>query len=270
MLGSCSKPDINDMGLTETNLQSDFTVTPVNGSANRFAVAALDSSYILSKWDIGDGAGATIGKHSQTLFFPDAGTYEVTHYAVGRGGTEFATTKTITVATSDPVAGNLVLGGKFESADDESKWTRHVISEPAVVWTRAEGKFTATGGGWGHSAIYQTIQVEANKDYRFGALVSGSGATETWYEVYFGSEAPTPNTDYSSGGARIALNTWAGCATSAFSGNISVIGCAGDLVGQNGVIRFTEGGTKYLFIKTGGANLGSTGISVDNIELRGI
>lgn len=270
LMTACSKPDVTDRGISETGLDASFTVTPVAGSANKFIVKASDSSYIFSKWDIDDGAGAVSGNHSREVFLPDAGTYTITHYAVGRGGTSFSESESITVATSDPAAGNLVQGGKFETADDEAKWTRFNISSPAVVWTRANGKLTATGGSWGHSGIYQAINVQANKDYRFGMLVSGSGATDTWFEVYFGTTQPQQDTDYSQGGTQIALNTWSGCGNAAFNGNINTIGCAGALVGKNGVVRFTQGGTIYLVIKTGGGNLGTSGISIDNVELRGI
>src|SRR5690606_6163997 len=113
---------------------------------------------------------------------------------------------------------------------------------PPITWTMANGKMTATGGDWGHSAIYQTVTVEANKDYRFSMLVSGSGATDTWFEVYFGSIAPTAGNDYSDGGIQIALNTWAGCGNSAFNGNINAIGCDGALKGKDGVVRFATAG----------------------------
>ena len=266
----CSKPGVDDHGITESNLDASFTLTPVAGSANRFIAKANDSSYILSKWDIGDGGGAIIDKHAKEIFLPDAGTYTITHFAVGKGGVEFSESETVNVATSDPVAGNLVEGGKFESPADDAKWTRVTISAPAVTWTMANGKMTAAGGDWGHSAIYQAIEVQADKDYRFSMLVSGSGATDTWFEVYFGTTAPAPNSDYSSGGIQIAMNTWAGCGNSAFIGNINAIGCDGALKGKNGVVRFAQSGTIYLFIKTGGANLGTSGITIDNVELRGI
>jgi hypothetical protein len=265
---ACSKKEVVDRGLTESNLDATFTITTVN--TNNYTAQVKDSSYILSKWDIGNGNGPTVGKSTQPIFLPDAGSYLITHYAVGKGGATFTSSQTINVATSDPAKGNLVQGGKFETTDDEAKWTRLIISQPAVTWTRANGKMTATGGNWGHSAIYQAITVEANKDYRFAMQVSGSGATDTWFEVYFGTAAPVQNVDYTSGGIRISLNTWSGCGNTTFNGNIATIGCAGSLVGQNGKIRFTQAGTVYLLIKTGGANLGTTGISIDNVELRGI
>lgn len=264
---SCQKKEVVDRGLSESNLDATFTVTKVD--ANNYLAQVKDSSYIMSKWDLGTGSVA-IGRSTQPIFLPDAGLYKIVHYAVGKGGSTFSSEQTINVATSDPARGNLVQGGKFESADDEAKWTRLTISAPAVTWTRNNGKMTATGGSWGHSGIYQAIQVEANKDYRFGMQVSGSGATDTWFEVYFGTTAPVQNNDYSSGGVQIALNTWSGCGNATFSGNIATIGCAGALVGKSGKIRFATAGTIYLLIKTGGADLGTSGISIDNVELRGI
>ncbi len=269
LIASCKKAGVENRGLTESNLDASFTLTPVAGKTNTYLAQVKDSSYILSKWDLGTGT-AVVGNASQEVFLPDAGDYTITHYAVGKGGATFTASQKITIATSDPARGNLVKGGKFETAADEAFWTRLTISAPAVVWTRANGKMTATGGSFGHSAIYQAIQVEANKDYRFAMTVSGSGATDTWFEVYFGTAVPVQNSDYSSGGIAIALNTWTGCGNTSFNGNIATIGCAGALVGKGGKIRFAQSGTVYLLIKTGGANLGTTGISIDNVELRGI
>jgi len=269
IMAGCDKEKVEDRGLSDPNLNADFTVSSVGGSANRYSAKVADSSYIGHKWDMGDGSGAAIGKATQEMFFPDAGTYTITHTAIGKGGSTATATKTVTVATSDPSKGNLVQGGKFETSADDAKWSRLVISQPAITWTMSGGKMTAAGGSWGHSAIYQPITVEANKEYVFKMQVSGSGATDTWFEVYFGTAAPTQNNDYSSGGNQIALNTWSGCGNTTFNGNISTIGCAGALVGKNGVVKFNQAGTVYLLIKTGGANLGTSGISIDNVELRG-
>ncbi len=265
---ACDKKEVEDRGLTETALDASFTITTVN--ANNFVARVKDSSYIMSKWDIGNGSGPSVGKATLPIFLPDAGTYAITHYAVGKGGATATATQNITVATSDPARGNLIQGGKFDTPADAAKWTTLIIGAPAIVWTNTGGKMVATGGSFGHSGIYQAIQVEANKDYRFAMQVSGSGATDTWFEVYFGTATPVQNSDYNSGGIRIALNTWAGCGNTTFNGNIATIGCDGSLVGQNGKVRFTTAGTIYVLIKTGGANLGTNGISVDNVELRGI
>lgn len=264
-IGSCKK-DNTDNGL-KTDLQPTFTMTPVAGKNNTYAVANTTASSIATRWDFDKGAGFALGRSVDTVFFPDKGNYSVKMQAMGKGGIFYdATPQPVTIATSDPIAGNIVQGGKF-NAGDAANWTIHPIS-PGVSFAMADGKMVATGGNGGHAAVYQAISVQANKKYVFGMTVSGSGATDTWFEVYFGSDKPTAGADYSSGGKKFSLNTWAGCGKSPFNGNIATIGCDGDLKDKNGAITFSQSGTVYLFIKTGGANLGTSGISIDNVELR--
>lgn len=266
LLGSCSKDSSNN-GL-QTELQPGFTVSAVPGQPNRFAIQNTTPGTIATRWDYDKGAGFILGRMTDTVFYPDAGEYSLKMQAMGKGGIFYdAQPQAVVVASSDPVAGNLVEGGKFNEGDD-SKWTFHQISD-GVSFEMVNGKMVATGGNWGHAAIYQPIEVVANKKYTFSMVVSGSGATDTWFEVYFGTVAPVAGSDYSSGGTQIGLNTWAGCGNSAFNGNIAEIGCAGALVGKRGEVTFTESGTIYLFIKTGGSYLGTTGIVIDNVELRG-
>lgn len=268
VIGSCRPEKFDNGNGLETALQPSFTITPVTGRTNTYLIRNTTPGAINTRWDLDKGTGYVIGKQVDTVFYPDAGTYNIKMQAMGKGGIFYdATPAPVNVATSDPVAGNLVQGGKMDPADD-AKWSKLTIT-PGVSFALNNGKMTATGGGYGHAAIYQAIQVQANKKYRFGMIVSGSGATDTWFEVYFGTTAPVPNTDYTSGGIQIALNTWTGCGNSAFNGNIATIGCAGALVGKNGEVTFTTGGTIYLLIKTGGSNLGTSGISIDNVELRG-
>jgi hypothetical protein len=264
------QPDKIEEGLApDTPLQASFTVSPVQGRSNRYLITNTTPGAIACRWDIGNGTGWSMGKMADTVFYPDAGTYSIKMQALNKAGVLYdAAQQTINVTTSDPNSGNLIAGGKMETGD-ESKWTKLTISS-GVSWTMNDGKMTATGGGWGHAAIYQPIQVEANKKYRFSMLVSGSGASDTWFEVYFGTATPVQGSDYSSGGNKIGINTWTGCGKTAFKDNINTVGCTGDILGKNGEITFNQSGTLYLVIKTGGGNLGTEGISVDNIELRGI
>ena len=266
-LTSCTpEMAIDDHGLEEA-LTPTFSVTPVQGKTNTYVIRNTTAGSITQRWDIDNGAGFVKGKTSDTVFYPDAGTYNLKMQAMGKGGTYYdAAPASLNVATSDPVAGNLVMGGKF-NAGDESKWTKSIITA-GVDFNMANGKMTATGGGWGHAAIYQPIQVVANQKYKFGMIVSGSGATDVWFEVYFGTTPPVAGVDYSSGGNKFALNTWTGCGNTVFNGNLATLACDGAQKGKNGEISFTTGGTVYLFIKTGGANLGTSGISIDNVELR--
>src|SRR6476659_1365107 len=89
----CQPEDIKiGNGLSSKDLKAAFTVTPVTGKTN------------------------------DTLAFPDAGTYTIKLTVIGIGGEQNTISQDVVVATSDPVAGNILLGSKFNQGDD-SKWT---------------------------------------------------------------------------------------------------------------------------------------------------
>jgi hypothetical protein len=111
--------------------------------------------------------------------------------------------------------------------------------------------------------IYQAIQVEAKKNYQVNMNISGSGATDVWFQVYVGTTVPQQGQDYTDGGSILALSTWDGCGKTPFNGPFTTISCGGK---NGGVVQFPTAGTVYLVIRGGGTNLGTTGISVDNVE----
>lgn len=211
-------------------------------------------------WNFGDNTTASKDMNP-SHFYENEGMYTVTLTTTGRDGEVKTLAKQVTVTAPE----NFVKGGKMEAGDID-KWTVLNIS-PGVAITFENGKAVAKGGNWGHAGIYQAIQVEANVKYQFSALVAGSGASDTWLELYFGSTQPAQNSDYSEGGNLMGLNTWNGCGTTPFNGNLATVACAGSLVGKNGEITFSKSGTVYLLIKTGGANLGTGGITIDNVSL---
>lgn len=256
-------PEDSDLGLAPLE-EASFTIEPA-GTNNRYILTNTTPNAFGSYWDTGNGFQK--GDAQQTIFLPDVGTYDIQLAAVSAGGVDTTATQQIIVDTPDPVAGNLVSGSKMNS-DALDYWNIFTITA-GVGMALENGKMVATGGGWGHAGIYQAIEVQAGKTYKFAASVSGAGATDVWFEVYFGSFAPSEGVDYSDGGNKIGLNTWAGCGNSAFNGNLADIGCSGDLAGQGGEITFAQSGTVYLVIKTGGADLGAGGIAIDNVELRG-
>ncbi|PJJ10772.1 hypothetical protein CLU83_4234 [Flavobacterium sp. 1] len=264
-LGSCQSEDIGDNGLSDVNVDPSFTVTAVDGSANKFILTAQTKDVLGSKWDMGDGAGMAAGKMTETVFLPDAGTYTITHGAIGRGGIVKTATKQIVVAAPDPVAGNILKGGRLTNSDDWSKWTvTNPASSASIVF--GSGWATLTASGWAGNGIYQAISVVAGKKYVIDMVTSSTtGCSNTWLEVYCGYSAPVTGTDYSEGGKLRALSTWDGCATAAFSGKISVVGCKPE--NNLGIFTATKTGTAYLVIRGGGEDM-KAGIKIQNIEMR--
>ena len=252
-------------GLSSPNLNASFTVTPVANKANYYVLKADETGVLAVKWDLGDGAGSAIGKATDTVFYPDAGKYTITLTTVGKGGTQKTASQDVTVATSDPVAGNLVLGGNMAASDD-AYWT-HLTFSPGVTMSISDGKMVAIGGNGGHAAVAQAIDVIGGKKYKVDMLVSGSGATDTWFEVYVDTKVPQNGVDYPSSNKLISLNTWAGCGKIAFSGKLSGLSCSG--VDSKNIFSFPNSGKVYLVIKSGGSNLGVTGISFTKVEFRG-
>ena len=259
-------PDETDLGngLSDSNVDATFTVSQDPTSPNKFNLQGKTTNIIQSKWII-DGVPnqGQIGV-VKNIFLPDAGTYTVTHSAIGRGGVANNSTQEIIVETSDPVAGNILIDGKFP--DGQGAWQVLNISGTATNWAFAQGSATVTGSSNAQQAIYQAVEVQANRQYKLDMVVQGSGATDTWFEVLASDVAPVQNQDYSAGGTRIGLNTWNGCGNTAFNGKLSEIGCTG----SGAIISFPTTGIIYIIIKSGGANLGTTGIKVSAVELRGI
>lgn len=260
--------DFTDNGLvTKDQLSADFTITPVASSPNKFVVSANSENYILSQWNFDDGAGFVNGSTKFELFLPDAGTYTIKHNAVGIGGLVGATaSKTVVVATSDPNSGNLIVGGKFATADDIAKWT--ITSSNGAPWTFTGGKATLKATGWAGNGIYQSINVVAGKNYKINMVASStSGCVDTWFEVYCGYGTPVVGTDYSEGGKLYSISTWDGSGLTPFSGKISTIGTVA--ADNTGIFKATQTGTAYLVIRGGGSDM-KDGISITNIEFRGM
>lgn len=260
---SCQPNDFSEgNGLSDANVDASFTITPLAGVVNRYLLESQTTNVIASKWDIGEGSYN--GKMKEEIYLPDAGTYTITHTSVGRGGLTNSVSKDLIVTDSDPVAGNLINGGKFDTTDDFNEWTVLNISASGTTWSYVPGNINVSGGGWNQQAIYQAIEVQANKNYKIDLKVWGNGATNTWFEVYASKTPPVQNNDYS-GDIRMQLNTWAGCGASSFTGKLSTIGCGG----SGNIVNFSEAGTVYLIIKCGGEYIGASGINVDNVEFRG-
>ncbi|WP_433779999.1 PKD domain-containing protein [Flavobacterium anhuiense] len=269
-LNSCTE-DVNENPLVVTNVDASFTITPVAGAMNTYLLTAQPKGVIFSKWDLGDGAFN--GKMNQVISLPDAGTYTVTHTAVGAGAAMTTSSQQIVVAQTDPAKGNLVQGGTFATAADQAKWTSAQLSPSgAAFWSFANNSATIhSPGGWAQEGIYQAIEVVKDREYTIDMNVScPSGSDETWFEVYAGKSVPQPGVEYKDNKV-MGLSTWDGCAKDKFSGRLSGIGCVkNDATGTvSNVVKFSESGKIYLLIRSGGNTFTKDGITVSKIEFRG-
>jgi hypothetical protein len=273
-LTSCQPDEVGSgNGLSAPNVDAAFTIIPEAGSPNKFTLVAQPVNVLGSKWDLGDGGGMYVGKMEENIFLPDAGTYTITHGAIGKGGIVNTTSQNIVVATSDPAAGNIVKGGKFLTANDNAQWTLlNLNTNGNASWTFNSGSATIhSNGGWAQEGIYQAIDVVKDKEYTIDMLVSAtSGSNETWFEVYAGKSFPTSGVEYKDNKV-MGLSTWDGCATAAFQGKLSSVGCVKNDVTKtvSNVVKFTETGKIYLVIRCGGNTFTPGGITITNVEFRG-
>jgi hypothetical protein len=261
---SCQPEDsFVDNGLTPITVDASFTVKPVEGKVNVYRIVAQPKGVLRSLWDTGEGLAE--GKMDYEISFPDAGTYTISHTAIGAGGAIAVATQELVVATPDPVAGNILKGGRLTNSDDWSKWTiTNPASSASIVF--GNGSATLTANGWAGNGMYQAINVVAGKKYKIDMVTSSTtGCSNTWFEVYCGYAAPVTGTDYSEGGKLRALSTWDGCATAPFSGKISAVGCKPE--NNLGIFTATTTGTAYLVIRGGGEDM-KAGIKIQNIEMR--
>jgi hypothetical protein len=269
-LNSCSE-EVNENPLVATDVDASFTITPVAGAMNTYLLTAQPKGVISSKWDTGDGASP--GKMNQVISLPDAGTYTITHTAIGAGAAMGTSSQQIVVAQTDPAKGNLVQGGTFATAADQAKWTSAQLSPSgAAFWSFANNSATIhSPGGWAQEGIYQAIEVVKDREYSIDMTVScPSGSDETWFEVYAGKSVPQPGVEYKDNKV-MGLSTWDGCAKDKFSGRLSGIGCVkNDATGTvSNVVKFNESGKIYLLIRSGGNTFTKDGITVSKIEFRG-
>src|SRR6185437_6458277 len=97
--------------------------------------------------------------------------------------------------------------------------------------------------------------------------VQGSGANNVWFEVWLSTKQPQDGQDVTTGWdpsavMLLGLNTWNGCGVAPFNAQLSAISCNGN----GGVITVPTGGTYYLTIKSGGNDLGTTGITASAFD----
>ncbi|MEY2925217.1 MAG: hypothetical protein RLZZ337_1767 [Bacteroidota bacterium] len=260
LVNACSSSE-EDVTPAPTSDNAKFSYTIDSENPNKIVFKGepnVETWY--THWNFGDNTSAE-GLEAEKIFYVK-GDYKVKFKIFTEGGSA-ETIQTISIA-NDLGGSNLVQNGEF---DDQSFWTVLPISGGVDVAFKS-GAATWTGGSWGQAGIYQEIDVEANTTYQIQMDVSGSGMTDCWFEVYVGTATPSEGADYTDGGIRLGLNTWDGCGSEPFNGPLTSISCSNG--GGDGTFEFPNDTKAYLVIRTGGANLGTEGVTVDNITVRSL
>ncbi|MBN9380437.1 MAG: hypothetical protein J0H74_06710 [Chitinophagaceae bacterium] len=129
--------------------------------------------------------------------------------------------------------------------------------------------FSGGNGSYDQTGVYQQVHLYGHRQYKVDLHVTGSGATNVWFEVWLSQKKPQDGQDVATGWDPTAvqllgLNTWTGCGVAPFDGQLATIGCTG----KGSTITVPTGGTYYLTIKSGGNNLGATGITASGFSFQ--
>src|SRR4051812_1007854 len=107
VLFGCSKGSNNNYetyGAVDS-LVATFTVTPVPGNDTKFVITnTTQGACVGTRWDVGKSTStAAMGKTTDTVFYPQAGTYAIKMWALDKRGKLYsATPVTVTTTKNDP------------------------------------------------------------------------------------------------------------------------------------------------------------------------
>jgi hypothetical protein len=243
---------------------ASFTVTPVAGKANTWVATSTTKGAFQWEWDQGLGSGPALGSESDTVFYDSAGVYRLTLTAFAHGGFDTAS-QLIEVDSNAPLLNQLV----NPNLTSDSGWTiLNTGGTPTTVTFTPQGlNFSNAVGSNTNVGVYQAVNVTAGTKYYFSATVTTPGSTDTWVEFYFGTTVPVQGSDYLDN-KLWSLNTYSGCGSTAESGNVVNLNCAGSGA-SNGEITFPQDETIYVVIKSGSylGTEGTGGVYVTNVDL---
>lgn len=150
---------------------------------------------------------------------------------------------------------------------DITKWVPVKISNSSNVTETIDTQngtivFKGGNGSYDQEGVYQAVHLYGHRQYTVDLHVAGSGATNVWFEVWVSQKQPQDGQDVTTGWdpsavQLLGLNTWTGCGGAPFDGELSAVGCTG----SGSTITVPTGGTYYITIKSGGNDLGATGIT---------
>lgn len=263
LITSCSpESSTQELGPAPT---ASFSATPVEGKPYKLIVKSTTPNGFMWRWNFRNNKVAV--REIDTLSFAKKGEYPIQFTVFTNGG--YATTSQNVIITADAPVADILKGGDMETGS-EQYWTLLNTGGTQTSIQVVNGVMQFGNTGDSNGAIYQKLKVIPGREYTFSGTVKGNGATNTWFEVYFGTKAPVQGTDYSGTGVKkyIAMSTWSGCGIVPFDGNLAEIGCDGEGKGKGGAMVFAPADTAvYMVIKAGsaGGNMG-TGITLDDVK----
>lgn len=157
---------------------------------------------------------------------------------------------------------------------DITQWVSVKISPSNNVTTTINTQnstilFSGGNNSYDQEGVYQAVRLYGHRQYKVDLHVAGSGATNVWFEVWLSQKQPQNGQDVTTSWdptavQQLGLNTWTGCGVAPFDGQLAAIGCTG----KGSTITVPTGGTYYITIKSGGNNLGATGITASNFSFQ--
>jgi|TARA_B110000027_G_C16122297_1_gene303922 hypothetical protein len=268
LMGSCNRDEeLSSMVLTESDAIFTFSEDVDDPNTIHFSAdPSIDTWF--THWSFGDGSSSDGLETSKTYY--TKGEYEVRFKIFTTSGEAYSY-QTISIANDLADESNLVKNGTF---DDASSWNivnHYDATNLEGVVTIADGvaHFTEQSNTWKHMGIYQSIALQPGT-YQFDMDITYSEINEIWGEVWLGLSEPINGNDYNTdNSAEIILNVfnaWDCSSKITYSGKATALGC--DSNPNPGNFTLSVPGVYYLIFRTGGAQYGTNGIVVDNIELR--
>ncbi|WP_276483265.1 hypothetical protein [Paraflavitalea pollutisoli] len=268
VLASCEKSsnDSYEVYAPVDSLVATFTVTPVPGNDAKFVITNTTKGDVVgTRWDVGKtGSALTMGKTTDTVFYPLAGTYTIKMQSLDKRGKLYsAPNVSVTTTKNDPAYDNLIKGGRF-NAGDEQYWGKYDANAAKIIWTLGNNAYTATTAtrpvtAGVNGGIYQAVQVVANKTYRYTMNGAYGVTQDAWFQILFGQSVPADGKDYSDN-QKISFINWG--TWTAFNGT------------KTADMTFGASGTIYVVIKAGcnasAGHFSSQGLAVSNVDFRRI
>jgi hypothetical protein len=184
---------------------ASFTITPVAGKTNTYLLTSTSVNGYRYDWDKGTGSYLP-GKEVDTVYFPDAGTYQLRLFVFGHSGIDSAAQQ-VTVTTDDPAA---ITPFKLLTGNSSRKWK--LAPEVGALWIGPDPNTT-----WWQNSLADVVGRSClfNDEYTFtkaGSVMSFDGKGDFYVDEEAGNPWPAgmpPVGCYANSAIPAAFQAWA-------------------------------------------------------------